>query len=168
MQRWFAVHTKAQMEDDAARRLRGQDFEAFLPLCSYERIRHRRRVTITAPLFRRYLFVRFDRQLDGWQSIVSTKHVSGLIPTNISPEPAQQGAIEFLIAKVAAAGGAIPLIEDEVLPFEKGERVKFTEGAFLGFTALVQRDEGARVQVMLDMFGSRHVIPVQRESIARG
>lgn len=168
MLRWYAVYSKASREEDAAQGVGEQRFRTALPLISYERKRSRRIETIIAPMFRRFFFAEFDISIEGWQAIAHTKHVCGILPPGRNPEPVRNGWVEQIMAAQEANGGAIPEEKPIIVPFEEGQEVKFVFGPYTGFRALVKLDEGERVRVLLDMFGRSHVIPVERESIARG
>ena len=60
MNRWYVAQTHAQAEAKALLNLARQGFQSYLPQY-VKRRRHARRVEwVKAPLFPRYLFVRFD------------------------------------------------------------------------------------------------------------
>lgn len=168
--RWFAIVIKPNQATLALRKIAEWGFRTCNPLCWSP--------TGTEPLYRGYAFVHFvptnepNEKGKHWQSIANTRGVSRFVGVEAAsgiPGPARRGAVEMLIERMRADGGAIRLEEPEPEPpFQPGEVVHFTEGAFYSFKALVQKDEGERVRVMLDLFGRPSSIPVQRESIARG
>ncbi len=167
--RWFAILIKPGQAALALRNIEDMGFKTCNPLCVTPQG--------VAPLFRGYAFVNFvptnqpNERGRHWQSIANTRGVGRFVgmEANGIPGPARRGVVEMLLERMAADGGAVVLEEPEPdPPFQPGEVVHFTDGPFFSFKALVQRDEGERVRVMLDLFGRPSSIPVQRKSIARG
>ena len=78
----------------AARYLRRQGYLAYLPRYAKRR-RHARRVDyVRAPLFPRYLFVRFDTQATPWRPIISTVGVRYLVMHGDTPTRVPEGVVE--------------------------------------------------------------------------
>ena len=57
---WHLIYTKPRQEKRAALNLTQQGFEVFLPMMSKEVLRQNSLDMVEEPLFKRYLFVRFD------------------------------------------------------------------------------------------------------------
>jgi transcription antitermination factor NusG len=175
--RWFVVVTKPSKEKLAKHGIEEQGFPVRMFMCTFERPHTRSIETVREPLFRRYLFAQFaisqkhnDRG-KRWQGIGNTRGVRRLLGADTNryshPTPVPVGIVEDLEAR-QDAHGFIHLVPPEPVRFEKGEKVHFVDGPFLGIDALVQEDEDARVNVLLDIMGTGCVIPVMREQIARG
>src|SRR5690606_4437557 len=117
MIRWYAAYTQPQAETRAARELRQQGFDAFLPLCRRLRRHARRTETVLRPLFPRYLFLAMDVERQRWRSVNGTRGVAQLVRQGDRPAPIPSGIIEALRAR-ADASGAVPL--DSLALFERG------------------------------------------------
>jgi len=76
--KWFLIYTKAQQEQRAKKNLESQGFETFLPLIAFAQSNSSKSITLKA-MFPRYLFVKFNTELDKWNRIKSTRGVSHLV-----------------------------------------------------------------------------------------
>ncbi|OHC82919.1 MAG: hypothetical protein A3G73_03430 [Rhodospirillales bacterium RIFCSPLOWO2_12_FULL_67_15] len=150
MDRWYVVHSHAGAEANAARHLQRQDYPVYLPRWRKRRSHARRVEWIAAPLFPRYLFVRFDIERTRWRAIHSTVGVSHLISVGGGlPAPVPDGIVEVIRSREAENG----LIE--IVPhFRRGETVIVGEGPFLDQTGLFERmDDSERVTILLSLLG---------------
>ena len=150
MDRWYVVHSHAGAEANAARHLQRQGYRVYLPRWRKRRSHARRVEWVPAPLFPRYLFVRFDIERTRWRAIQSTVGVSHLISVGGSlPAPVPEGIVEAIHSREAENG----LIE--IVPsFRKGEPVVIGEGPFLDQIGLFESlDDAARVTVLLGLLG---------------
>ena len=96
---WYVVHTQARAEERAVWHLENQGFECFLPRVRTVR-RHARKVTpIVAPLFPRYLFVRFELNVAWWRAINGTRGVVRLLTNGNLPLAVPFGVVEALLNK---------------------------------------------------------------------
>jgi transcriptional antiterminator RfaH len=82
---WHVVQTHSRAEEKAAVQLLRQGYDIYLPRYLKRRRHARRCKSIPAPLFPRYLFVSFDRQVQRWRSIQSTIGVSQLVCNGEAP-----------------------------------------------------------------------------------
>ena len=149
MDRWYVVHSHAGAEANAARHLQRQGYRVYLPLWRKRRSHARRVEWLAAPLFPRYLFVRFDIECTRWRAVQSTVGVSHLISVGGLPAPVPEGIVEAIRSREADNG----LIE--IVPsFSKGEPVVIGEGPFLDQIGLFESlDDAARVTVLLGLLG---------------
>ncbi len=160
MKQWFAVHTQLYREPLAVANLAQQGFETYFP-CYQRQRRHARKVeVIQAPLFPRYLFVSFDLETNGWQSIDSTQGVSYLLRSQGRPAALPAQTIQALKKQQDSTGyvttAALAL-------FAKGERVRIIDGCFSGHTAVFEKmNDQQRVELLLDFLGreTRVSLPV--------
>jgi len=151
MKEWFVAHTHPCKEYIAEKHLLEQGFGVYIP--RYQRTRrHARRTDITfSPLFPRYLFIEFDRTLDYWRTINSTRGIAYLLRTDGKPAPIPPSVISHLKAQ-ENKDGILPLVS--LALFVKGEQVRITEGAFAGYTAYFESmDEKQRVHLLLNFLG---------------
>jgi transcriptional antiterminator RfaH len=150
MERWYVVHSHAGAEATAARHLRRQGYRIYLPRWRKRRSHARRVEWVAAPLFPRYLFVRFDIERTRWRAIQSTVGVGHLISVGDGrPAAVPDGVVEAIRAREAANG----LIE--IVPnFRRGETVVIGEGPFLDQTGLFESmDDEERVTILLSLLG---------------
>jgi transcriptional antiterminator RfaH len=82
---WHVVQTHSRAEEKAVVHLMRQGYDVYLPRYLKRRRHARRSETVAAPLFPRYLFVSFDRQVQRWRSIQSTIGVSQLVCNGETP-----------------------------------------------------------------------------------
>jgi transcriptional antiterminator RfaH len=160
-ERWYAVHSQPHRELRAKMQLAAQGFRAFLP--RYRKtVRHARRLlTVSAPLFDRYLFVALDLGRDRWRSVNGTFGVTSLVCDRTAPLPVPHGIVESMIEMSDANGclnfgGALAL----------GERVRVVTGPFAGFAGeLVRLDGARRVQVLLELLGGAVPVSIDRAQL---
>jgi transcription elongation factor/antiterminator RfaH len=153
MTRWYVVHTQPQAEARALWHLENQGFCCFLPRV-VELKRHARQVRpVLAPLFPRYLFIRFDVDVTRWRAINGTRGVVSLLANGPCPLPVPAGVVESLLTKCDRRGAA-PLTAMGV--FTEGVRVRIKSGAFSGQTGEITKvlaQGGDRVHVLLTLLG---------------
>ena len=142
---WYVVHTKPSREAVAFRNIVAQDFEAFLPLG--------RMVGQSArPLFPGYLFVRIWTN-QNYGPILNTRGVHKILSTPQGfPVPVRAAVIDDIKSRVV--DDALPLKAAHAAQnFEKGQKVRITEGAFESLDALFVALRGERAEVLLDIAG---------------
>ena len=81
---WYCVHSKPGKEKYALMHLERQDFECFLPMLKAKIVYRGKKQWVTAPMFRRYLFVRAVPGQD-FSKIRSTLGVSRLVAFQGAP-----------------------------------------------------------------------------------
>ena len=149
-ERWYAVYTQPFWESTAQLRLRAQDFRTFLPLHS-KMVQHaRKRQTVLAALFPRYLFVVLDLKRDRWRTVNSTRRVISLIMQQGLPAPVRSGVVETLLASSTSEGEV--LFCPEMSP---GSRVRLVAGPFAGQLGILRDlSRPDRVRVLIEMMGA--------------
>ena len=159
--RWYAVQTRPHREFGAAGQLEMQGYCVFLPHRA-KTVRHARRLmTVDAPFFPRYLFVRLDLSRDRWRPINGTFGVAQIVMGRDQPLPAPVGIVEALQARFsleAANGG------EDLRP---GDRVQVTLGPFANLIGELERLDGAaRVRVLLEVMGAASV-SLERRAVVK-
>lgn len=158
--RWYVVRTHARREAGAEAQLRRQGFLAFLPRVDATRRRGSQFRTSPAPLFPRYLFVRFDAARDRWRSINGTIGVASLLSMGERPQPVPTGLVEALIGREAsgvAAGFAV-----------RGDVVRVIAGPFTGMVGRIETEQPAgRVRILMDILGGEVPLAVDGRCLAR-
>lgn len=163
MTRWYVARTKPQSERKALGNLLQQGFTAYLPRYLKRRSHARRVDWIPAPLFPRYLFVRFDETVVRWRAISSTIGIDRLICAEERPVPVPTGVVEDIRAR-EGNDGLVPL--GGWRRFERGEKVKVLTGAMadlIGRFDCPSDDE--RVFVLLDLLGRQVRVRVAPDSL---
>jgi transcriptional antiterminator RfaH len=155
MMRWHVVHTQPQAEDRALWHLRNQGFCCFAPKV-IELRQHARKVrSVLAPLFPRYLFVRFDCAVARWRAINGTRGVERLLTAGPRPLPVPHGVVETLIGKCDSRG----TVQFTALGvFTRGLKVRIKSGIFSGQSAEIAEilaNGCDRVRVLLTLLGSQ-------------
>lgn len=161
MRRWYIVQTRARAEEKAVVNLRNQGFEVYLPQYSKTR-RHARRVEhIKAPLFPRYLFVKFDETVERWRSINGTYGVSGLV--SFGDEPASVPS--EIIAEIQSReddNGLISIAKN----FKVGEALKIVDGALSGCVGLfAEIADDKRVILLLQLLGRQMKVAIPAHGV---
>ncbi len=150
MDQWYAVHTQAKGEGKAASHLQQQGYRVYLPRWRRRRSHARRVEWVSAPLFPRYLFVRFDVDVTSWRAIRSTIGVRQIVSFGKDlPAPVPKGIVEAIHAREGEDG-----LVEIVPPFHNGEQVVVHEGPFSGQVGIFNcMDDAQRVTILLDLLG---------------
>lgn len=154
---WYLVHTKPRQESTALTHLTRQGYTCYLPEMRVERIRQRKLLVCTEPLFPRYLFVQLDASGKGksWTPIRSTLGVSQLVHFGNRPATLPEQLIHVLRSR-----------ETEQLTqtlFHTGEKVLITTGPFAGIVAVYQMSNAEQRSMVLLNILSKDV-PLQIET----
>jgi transcriptional antiterminator RfaH len=147
---WYAVYAQPHWESIAQLRIRAQNFRTFLPLHSTTVHHARKRQTVLAPLFPRYLFVVIHLKRDRWRVINSTRGVTSLIMREGLPIQIRSGVVETLLnsstpeGEVCFCSGMTP-----------GSRVRLVAGPFAGQLGILRDlSRSGRVRVLIEMMGA--------------
>lgn len=164
MDRWYVVHTRAGAELLAQGHLERQGFTTYMPRYLKTRRHARRTSQAPAPLFPRYLFVRFDATKAPWRSINGTHGVSHLVCMGNRPSAVPRGVVSEIRARESVDG----LVDvTEPLGFESGDVVRVTGGPLAQQTGVFHgRDDNQRVVVLLSMLGREMKVALDREAVA--
>ncbi|PTM41731.1 transcription termination/antitermination NusG family protein [Bosea sp. 124] len=159
---WIVVNTQVQRERLAAEHIGNQGFETYCPLFKRQ-IRHARRIQeVMRPLFPGYVFVAVDPQRQQWRMLMSTIGVRAVLRDGERPSILDGRFIETLRAREVA--GAISRPAE---PYQVGEKVRITSGAFDGLVAeIVRLDDVKRLTVMLSLLSSQIRTSLSREAVA--
>ncbi len=139
---WHCCMTKSQQEARAAVELTNQDFRVFLPVLS------------SKPMFPRYIFVQFDRNIDPWGKIKSTRGCIDLLKDGFLPAIVPTKAIEAIMAYREPR--EMPAGETQFAP---GQTVRITDGVLAGLEGLFQADVKGRTACLLEICGRRVQVP---------
>lgn len=150
MKQWYAVRTQAAAEAKADANLRHQGFETFLPRFRKLRSHARKVETVLAPVFPRYLFVKFDVNAQAWRCINGTFGVASLVSFGLLPS-AVPSSIVAAIRENCDDADVMDLPEPS---FKPGQAVLIGRGPMADLVGLFERISGDRQVVLLvEMLG---------------
>lgn len=158
---WYVVHTHPRAELRAAKHLRRQSFDVYVPRFRAQRRHARRTETVIRPLFPRYLFVAFDRAAERWQAVRSTIGIANLVGGPDGPSPVAERVLRDLRGQEDKAGFFQFAARTS---FVRGEKIKIINGMFSAcirlFESMADKD---RIAVLLNMLGRRMRVIVDDE-----
>ena len=161
---WYLVHTKPRQEQCALQNLALQGYQCYLPTLPSEKLLQGNLTVKDQPLFPRYLFIRLGlgTSAQSWAPIRSTKGVSRLVSFGVEPAKVHDGLIDLLREHEASVQGVPERL------FRAGERVRLTEGAFVGLEAIYQIADGERrVMVLIEMMSKSVAMSVALTSLQK-
>ncbi len=145
---WHLVHTKPKQELCALENLQRQGYHCYLPTIKVEKVRQGKTVTISEPLFPRYLFVQVDGNYftKNCSPIRSTRGVSRLVTFGSEAAKVDEGLIKHICELEKSANIFRPAL------FEIGEEVIVKGGPFDGLQGIFDILDGERrVIVLIEM-----------------
>jgi transcriptional antiterminator NusG len=171
--RWHLVQVAPGERDKHAREwLKRRGYEVYYPvvrsmrrpaassMSRKQRAQGRAMREVLEPMFRRYLFTRFDMKVGGWRDIFRAKGVTGMACEGNLPVPISDDLIARL--RATEVDGAIPGETPASEIFHIGQLVEVVEGPFAMFRGTVERinsstidglDSQIRITVAIDIFG---------------
>lgn len=147
MQAWHCVQTKPSQELRASVELTKQGFEVYYPLDQSQ--------AKPAPLFARYIFSRFDRDVDNWGLIRSTRGCCDVLRTGFRPAIVRQSLIDAIMAYTAPEP-----VQDAYPVFLEGQTVRITNGLLQGHEALFRGTNKQRTTALLEFMGVSWKVPI--------
>lgn len=159
---WHVAATLSQQEHRAYNELCYQGFVAYLPL--YLEPDTRRIV----PLFRGYLFVAFDPEVDQWRAILSTRGIWSLIWRSPErPASVPVGYVEDLMARTSerrvvddpGVNAALP----SIMPV--GAPAEVVEGPLAGWRGLVAASNANRCSLLLSLLGGMREVEFKQSAV---
>lgn len=188
---WYLAHT-GPADSRAVDRLTRGGIEVYYPQMRVLRPIPRREITIKQrhsgiiakrwvfePLFRRYLFIRFDLRGGDWRSIFEYAGVHGLIAGEEGgqslPSPVRECVIEAV--RSFEVDGAIPATtKARKIAVAIGDAGRITEGPFTGHDGTVENipettiemlDENVKMRVGLVFLGRRTAVEIPLSAFAK-
>jgi transcriptional antiterminator RfaH len=155
---WFVIYTKPRQEYRALENLQQQAFEVYLPLHQSERIHRGKLHLVEEPLFKRYLFVRFDEHRSPWHTIRNTLGVSELVHSGGQPAKVPAILIQALM-QVQSAPQSL---------FQRGETLRVTDGPFRDLQVVFEMQDGdSRALVLIELLNKIHKISVSLNALKK-
>jgi transcriptional antiterminator RfaH len=162
---WYAIFTNPKQEERANSNLLGWGIESFSP-----RFKECRRNEFTGvptyfskPLFPRYIFARFDVNLQ-LQKVSFTRGVKSVVKFNNSVVPIGDELIDLIKSKVDE-DGFIKMGED----FSEGDKVLIKAGPLKTIVGIFQRNlkDSDRVTILLSNINFQGRVTVERSMLAK-
>lgn len=151
---WYVVRTKPQCEYLAARGLRRDGFQIFLPLVGSPTPRAGRQ---DSPLFPGYLFLRYDVDSQDWPSLRQMPGILGWVRLGGIVPAIPDEVVDLLVERVESInqGGGL------WTRFKRGQRVQVLAGRMEGLAEVIEEPQSPedRVRVLLDFMGRQ--VPAQ-------
>ncbi len=159
---WYVVHTKVRQEQTACENLARQGFAVYLPrIKALKRIRGRQQAKLE-PLFPRYIFFQPRSAAHSIAPVRSTLGVMNIV--RFGQEPAVmrsevlRGIREFESRQNEAS-------DDEISPFQPGERVRVADGPLTGLEGLISDVSQERVIVLMHLLGQDTRVSLSRHQL---
>ncbi len=145
---WYVVRTKPRCEYLAARGLRGDGFQIFLPLVGSPTPRAGHQ---DSPLFPGYLFLRYDVDEQDWPSLRQMPGILGWVRLGGVVPAIPDEVVDLLVQRVESinqGGGLWTRVK-------RGQRVQVVSGRMEGLAEVIEepRSPEDRVRVLLDFMG---------------
>jgi len=151
MKLWYVVNTKFREEFKASMHLNRQGFETYLPQYKKTRRHARKSYDALIPLFPKYLFVKFDLDMENWSFINSTIGVSKLIKFGAMPAPVPEKLITEIQEREDAEGMVSLNRPLNIIP---GDKITINIGAFNDHTGIFEaQDDNERAVILLNLMG---------------
>ncbi len=165
MQQWYAIHTKAYAEQQAASELHRHGIETYVPEVNRKADKASKRAVKRIAFFPGYLFMNVDLKATGaskWRWASGVRHIvsHGETPVVIPNE-----IIGFIRRQLAEHEAAEALARPQ--RFKKGDYVRIADGPFGDMLAIFDGPISAseRVTVFMDFLGRLSRIRVDVDSL---
>ncbi|WP_052177681.1 transcription/translation regulatory transformer protein RfaH [Methylotenera sp. G11] len=155
---WYLIYTKPRQEYRALENLQQQAFEVYLPLHQTERLLRGKLRLVEEPLFKRYLFVRFDAHRSPWHTIRNTLGVSELVRTGGQPAIVPAALVQAL-KQLQPGPQAL---------YQPGEALQITAGPFRDLLAVFEMQEGdSRAIVLIELLNKMQKISINLNALSK-
>jgi transcriptional antiterminator RfaH len=155
--KWYPLYTRSRFEKQAYQQLIKSGYEAFLPMQKSIRQWSDRKKIVEVPLISSYVFVRISR--NKLFDVVNVYGISRYISFHGQPAIARDEEIEIL--KRALLNNNEIEVKDGLL--NTGTEVKFSTGAFSGYSGKVIKQSGKnKLVVELEGLGKTILVTVDK------
>ncbi len=165
--KWYAVHVYSGFEEKVrahleqqikANALHEKIDQILIPMENVVDFKKGRKEISQKSFFPGYILIHMDMSDELWYLVKNTPKVTGFISSGQKPAPLADSDVENIIQQMQAG------IEKPKprIRFQKGERVRITEGAFANFNGVVEEvnQEKSRLKVMVSIFGRATAVDV--------
>lgn len=166
--RWYAIHVYSGFEERVKKQLLQQieqkDFEdqvdeILIPIENVVEFKNGKKHISQKNFFPGYILIRMEMSEALWYLVKNTPKVTDFISSGKKPAALADEEVEQIIEQMKAG---IEKPKPRVR-FQKGERVRITEGAFANFNGVVEEvnQEKSRLKVMVSIFGRATAVDVE-------
>ena len=146
---WFLAQLKPNSAQIAAKNLKRQGFQTFLPMKDETEQRNGKFVTAQRPLLVGYIFVALDTSQGLWRAVNSTYGITRLVSFGTEPAVVPFELVSELMQRCDGSGKLLPPAQ-----LQPGDQMRLTTGPFASFAAEVESiDRDRRVWVLIDLMG---------------
>ncbi len=168
MDRWYCARTLPKMEAFARVNLHRMGFATFFPRELRPMTYKGRHYEIPIPVFPIYLFVRFDRALERWRMINSTRGIKRLLPLHCElPIPIPDMAMEALQSRAVDEIMSLEATNEALAEIAPGEHAVVREGHWEGHSGVVLSNTKGRVEILMRLFNRQVAVPVPMAYVER-
>lgn len=158
---WILLQYKVNSHKKAAKHLKNQGFEIFLPFHEITKRKQKTFVKELRPLFPGYMFVNLTNKSKSLKSINSTIGVSRIVSFGNNPAIVPNDLISELALRCDKMGKIMPLQN-----FIVGKKVEVINGPFTNFIGTIENIEtNQRLYLLLNYMGQKTRIKVQKNDI---
>jgi transcription termination/antitermination protein NusG len=168
--KWYVINTYSGNENKVktnlehrihAMNMENKIYRVLVPSEEVSEIRGGKKKISTKRFFPGYVLVEMDMDEESWYVVRNTPKVTGFVGNGNKPTPLTQEEIDGILGQVT---GAKSKPKPKVL-FERGERVKVTDGPFTNFSGVVDEVnlERGKLKLMVTIFGRQ--TPVELEFV---
>ncbi|MBN1356225.1 transcription termination/antitermination factor NusG [bacterium] len=165
--RWYAVHVYSGFEEKVKTHLEQQIKtkgledrieQILIPMENVVDYKNGKKEISQTSFFPGYILIYMEMSDDLWYLVKNTPKVTDFISSGSKPAPLSDKDMENIMNQMKAG------IEKPKprIRFQKGERVRITEGAFANFNGTVEdvNQEKSRLKVMVSIFGRATAVDV--------
>ena len=162
---WFVVQTKPRQEDIAFENLERQGFAPYLPKIPLKKKIRNRWQKVIEPLFRNYLFIHVNPQLQSTASVRSTLGVTKMVKFGMELVPVADEVVELIQKREAEIQ---QVFDSNVSQFKKGDRLEITEGPLAGLQAVFQMQNAQeRIFVLMEILGKQSRVSLSMNQVVK-
>ncbi|HPQ40314.1 MAG TPA: transcription termination/antitermination protein NusG [bacterium] len=166
--RWYAVHVYSGFEERVKKQLlqqieqkgvEDQVEEILIPIENVVEYKNGKKHISQKNFFPGYILIRMEMSEALWYLVKNTPKVTDFISSGKKPAALADEEVEQIIEQMKAG---IEKPKPRVR-FQKGERVRITDGAFANFNGVVEEvnQEKSRLKVMVSIFGRATAVDVE-------
>ncbi|MBN1878618.1 transcription termination/antitermination factor NusG [bacterium] len=166
--RWYAIHVYSGFEERVRKHLEkqieqsgfsDQVEEILIPIDNVVEVKNGKRQIYQKNFFPGYVLIRMEFSEALWYLVKNTPKVTDFISSGKKPAALPDEEVQHIVDQMKAG---IEKPKPRVR-FQKGERVRITDGAFANFNGVVEEvnQEKNRLKVMVSIFGRATAVDVE-------
>lgn len=158
---WYLAASKPRQEARAVENLNNQQVGAFCPTVKVEKLIRAKKTVIEEALFPGYVFVNLSLTSPLWSKIRSTRGIRDWVKFAGKPAKLPNVLVESLVKLNKS-------VENQAVisRFSKGAKVQILAGAFVGLSAVFEKDDGEkRSLILVEFLGKKSRLAVSNEHI---